>query len=356
MIDFQSLKALLFTLAPFAIPYAISSFRKYQSYSRKSAHTLRPVPRRTGCALNILFVASIAFIIASFYAFSYENLITDTGSRILTPSNVLWERVAAGRPDRALTELDEKLKARLASTDGKCLYVMYGPETVGNCPFCSSDDPRSFFYYAVPEIFLPHLLNFVILGLVTSDTVAGKEGNRFRTLGTVIGCVLALLEITAWYQYDWKANARVTRASDMFQFYGWARLVRSLGFAVVDMGFAAFLWATATNRLMVVPPNAVDRVDQALRQMEMSGGKIAAAGIVKNAVITNEELRRRTEEFFKFDSERWTEVMADEEVERSIRQAQSEGRLDMGKIKAEAEKYVDNLIPAANADMHRTVP
>ena len=353
MSNFQNLKTLFVTLVPIAIPYAISTYRKFRTQSIRAASLRRPLPQHVSYALNILFFASVAFTIASCYAFSYENLITDTASRIQTPSNVLWERVAARRPHRVLTELDEKLKTRLASTDGRCLYLMYGPETVGNCPFCNSDDPKSFFYYAIPELFLPHLLNFIVLGLATSKAIAGREGSRFRTLATVVGCVLALVEVTAWSEYDWKANARVTRGENLFQFYGWIRLAKSVGFAMVDAGFAAFLWATATNRLMVVPPSATERVDDVLRQLEVSGGKMAAAGIIRNATARDDELRNKSEEYFKRDMAGWNKIMKEEEVQKSMRLAQSQGRLDISKIEVEAGRYAENLIPALGAEPQR---
>ena len=355
MTDFQTLKAIAFTLAPIAIPYAITTFRKYRSDSLKAASARRPLPRHVSYAINILFLASVAFVVSSFYAFSYENLIADTGSRVQTPSNVLWERVAARRPDRVLTELDERLKLRLASTEGRCLYLMYGPETVGNCPFCSSDDPRSFFYYAMPEIFLPHLLNFVVLGLATSNAVAGREGSRFRVLATVIGCLAALVEVTAWYKYDWKANAGVVRAADLFPFYGWVRLMRSIGFAGMDMCFAGFLWATATNRLMLAPPSATERIDNVLRQLEVSTGKMAAAGIVRNATARDVDLRGKSEEYFKKDTAVWHENMKEDEVQKNIRLAQSQGRLDLDKIAMEAGRYADNLIPAVGSALQKPV-
>ena len=229
---------------------------------------------------------------------------------------------------------------------------MYAGETVGNCPFCSSDEPRSFFYYAAPEIFLPHLLNFGVLGVATSHAVAGREGSRFRTLATVVGVVMVLVEVTAWWRYDWKANGRVTRPQDLFLFYGRVRLGRSLGMALVDMGFAGLLWGTATNRFMFVPPGAEERVDVVLRRLENARGKMGAAGIIRNVAARNEGLRVKSEDFFVQDDRGWAEVMTDEEVKKSIAKAKAQGRLDVHKMEREAEKYAENLISSASLELN----
>ena len=223
---------------------------------------------------------------------------------------------------------------------------------MGNCPFCSSDEARSFFYYAAPEIFLPHLLNFGVLGLATSQAVAGREGSRFRTLATVVGVVMVLVEVTAWWRYDWKANGRATRPADLFLFYGWVRLGRSLGLALVDMGFAGLLWATATNRLMVVPPGAEERVDGVLRRLEIARGKMGAVGIIRNVAARNEGLRVKSADFLVQDDKGWKEVMADEEVKKSIAKAKAQGRLDVDKMEKEAERYAENLLSSASLELN----
>ena len=218
---------------------------------------------------------------------------------------------------------------------------------MGNCPFCNTDDARSYFYYALPEIFTPHVLNMVALGLATSAGIAGREGSRFRTLATVIGCILALVEVTAWWQYDWKANARVLRPGDMWQFYGWVRLGRCLGLAVADIGFAGLLWATSSNRIMVVPPRAEERIDEVMRLLGASGGKMTAAGIVRNVVARDSSLKGKSGEWFEEESRRMDRITADEEVKASIAQAKAQGRIDIDKLKPDAERYAEGLV--ANA-------
>lgn len=345
MSTFESLKTLAYTLGPFVLPYLYSQFKKYQQYIKTNRAIRRPVPRKIGLVMNILFIATIFALVSSFYASSYENLITKTNSRIQTPQNVLWERVASKRIDHTLTALDERLKDKLASTDGRCLYLMYGPDVTGNCPFCSSDEPRTFLYYALPTILSPHLLNMIILGLSTSSNIAGKEGKRFRTPVVLLGCLLAAVEILIWLNYDWKSNASVTKATDLFHFFGWARLGRSGGIAIIDSGLAWFLWATSTNRLMVVPAPAKERLDTVLQQLGGISKMITAIGIVRNATVRNEELHQKEFGHWEEEEMKMQEVVSRKSVQKAIQKARSHGRLDPEKMKKDARSYVEAMLP-----------
>lgn len=349
MTTFESVKTLAYSLGPFVLPYLYSSFKKYQRYVQTHQAKRRPVPRRIGLVLNLLFIATIAAIVSSFYAFSYENLITKTNSRIQTPQNVLWERVASKRPGHNLTLLDEKLKDRLASTDGRCLYLMHGPDVTGNCPFCSSDEPRTFLYYALPAILSPHLFNMIVLGLATSSNVAGKEGNRFRTPVVLLGCLFAASEILIWLNFDWKTNASVTKGTDLFHFFGWARLGRGAGIAIIDSGLAWFLWATSTNRLMVISPPARERVDEVLKQLGTTSKRLTAMGIIRNATVRNEELHQKELDHWKIDEAKMQEVVSHKSVQKAMLKAKSQGRLDADKLERDAQAYVEAILPVAGS-------
>ena len=347
MIDFQSLKPLFFTLAPFLIPYLIRAFRRLRGEAHANLPARRPAPlpiRRY--ALNILFAAVSLALISTLPTFTPENIFRLTSSRLQTPSNVLWERVANLRPDRNLTKLDEKLRTRLATIDGRCLYLKYGPDVIGNCPFCNSDEPLSYFYYAFPSILLPHLFNLVALGLSTSSAIVGKEGSRWRLQGAILGSMLALGELFVYYNYDWKANAKVMRTEDLFLFHWTMRLIRGLGIAIADTGFAGLLWLTATNRLFAIPRSATERVDNAIRQLEIAGGKMQAFGIVHNATVRNQSLRNVSDSYWTREGKIMGEVMAEREVVNDMRAALSSGRLNLPILEKEAEKYADSLISA----------
>ena len=347
MIDWQGLKTLFFTLAPFLIPYLIRTFRRVQGQVHANVPARRPTPlpiRRY--ALNILFSAATLAFISTIPALAPENIFKATSSRLQIPSNVLWERVAGLRPDHSLTELDEKLRTRLVTVDGRCLYLMYGPDVIADCPFCNSDEPLTYFYYALPSILLPHFFNLAALGLSTSSAVAGKEGSRWRLHGVILGSLLALGELFVYYKYDWKANARATRLEDLFPFHWTMCLVRGLGIAIADIGFAGLLWLTSTNRLFVVPPSASERVDNAIRELEIASGKLTAVGIVRNATVRNQGLRNASDAYWKREGEVMEEVMGEREVVDDMRAALSSGRINLPRIEQEAGKYADGLVNA----------
>ncbi|CAF9913293.1 MAG: hypothetical protein GOMPHAMPRED_007848 [Gomphillus americanus] len=349
MSTFESVKTLAYTFAPFLLPYLFRSFRKYQASTTTRRANRKPVPRRISLVANILLAATTIALISSCFAFSYENLITKTNSRIQTPQNVLWERVANIRPGRVLSPLDERLKDRLASTDGRCLYLIYGPDVTGNCPFCSSDEPRTFFYYALPTILGPHLLNLIVLGLSTSANVAGKEGNRFRTPVVLVGCVYVLAEIVVWLNYDWKSNMTSTVSANMFQFFGWVRLIRNVGFAIIDAGLAWFLWATATNRIMVITPSAKERLDAALQYLETTLSKTTAAKVIRSATFKDEQFHQKELEYWNEEEAKMEQIIASDTVQKAIQLARSHGRLDAEKLEQEAQGYVEIMLPVAGA-------
>ena len=346
-ISLGGLQTLFLTIAPFLIPYLIRTYRSLRGQAHANLPARRPVPlaiRRY--TLNILFAAATLAFISTLPPFTPENILARTSSRIQIPANVLWERVAALRPNRSLTELDEKLRSRLVTVDARCFYLVYGPDVVGNCPFCNSDEPSSYFYYAVPTILFPHLLNLAALGLSTSSAIAGKEGSRWRLHVTILGTILALGELFMYYTYDRKVNARATRSEDLFPFHWKMRLAQGLGLAIVDISFAGLLWLTSTNRLFVAPLTAAERLDHAIRQLETTSGKLTAVGVVRNATVRNQNLRNANDAYWKREGDVMEEVMAEREVVNDMRGALSSGRINLPRVEKEAGLYADNIIDA----------
>lgn len=337
------LKTLLFTLGPFLLPRLISYYRTVRTQSRTSQVPIRATPQHVRHALNILFVFAVLALISSLPTLYPENIFTVTSSRIQTPNDVLFTRLAALRPEGFTTDLDETLRPRLASLDARCLYLTYGPDTVAHCPFCTSEDARSYFYYALPTLLLPHLLHLLVLGLATSSAISGSEGNRWRTQAAIVGAVLALGECYIIGARDWKANARTVRAEDLDHFYWRMRTVRGLVLALVDAGFAGFLWATSTNRLFAVPPAAAERIEGVVKVLENVRGRLSAVGIVRNAVVRDEALRKKTDSYWKKEGEVMGEVMDEREVVEGVRAALESGRVSVQNLEEEARMYAEGI-------------
>ena len=341
MVDYETAKKLAYTLLPFVIPWLIGQYRSLRAPG--PTRSPRPLPPHVQHALNLLFLASAVALASTLPHFMPENVFVLTSARLHTPSNVLWERVAALRPNRSLTELDARLQTRLTSIEGRCLYLAYGPDAVGNCPFCRTDESRTFFVYALPAILFPHLLNLAALGLATSAGLARREGSRWRAPAVLLGSALALLDAFLLWNYDWRANARATRARELVPWHWQLRVLRGLALAAADTAFAGFLWATATNRLLAAPVGAAERVDAVIRTLEAAGGKLGAVGIVQNTMVRNKALRGVTESYWREEGDVMTDVMAQKEVVDSVKEALASGRIDIARVEMEARAYAESI-------------
>ena len=341
-----SLKTLLFTLGPLALPRLISYYRTYRAKARSRPVPVRPLPPYVFSALNILFVSCLFALISTIPTFAPENIFQVTSSRLQIPNDVLFTRLGLLRPDGKLTEVDDLLKPRIASIDARCLYLYYGPSVVIDCPFCVSDEPMSYFWYAIPMILFPHILHLFALGAATSSAVAGKEGNRWRTSAVMIGVGLALTECYLTGAGDWKANARVLRMEDLNHFHWNMRIWRGIGIAVADAALAGFLWASATNRLFVIPPTAAERMETATKILENARGRLGALQIMRNVVVRDEGLRRKAEGYWRKEGQIMSEVMDEREVVEGMRSALSSGRISVNQVEDEAKRIADGIIPS----------
>ena len=295
-------------------------------------------------------MASTLALLSTLPHFAPENIFTVTSSRLQTPSDVLFTRLTSLRPNITLTTTDHALRNRLASLDGRCLYLTYGPSTLADCPFCNSDDPQSYTYYALPSIVLPHLLNFCALGLATSSAISGKEGSRWRTPAAIIGMVLVAAECYLFGAHDWKANARVLRPQDLDHFYWRMRIFRGLFITLVDAGLAGLFWASSTNRIFVIPISSAERLEDVTRTLENTKGKLGAVGIVRNVTVRDENLRRKAESYWRNEGEVMGEVMEEREVVEGVRSALESGRISVTRIEEEAKLYAEGIIATQSSD------
>ncbi|KAL9013122.1 MAG: hypothetical protein Q9173_002165 [Seirophora scorigena] len=340
----EFLKTLLFTLGPLLLPKLIGYYRAYRAKASSRPVPVRPPPTYVFTALNILFVSCVFALISTLPTFAPENIFQITSSRLQTPNDVLFKRLSSLRPDGKLTQADELLKPRIASIDARCLYLYYGPSIVAYCPFCLSDEPMSYFWYAVPMILFPHMLHLFALGAATSSAIGGKEGNRWRTSAVILGAGLAVTECYLTGAGDFKANARVVRPEDLNHFHWNMRIWRGIGIAVADVALAGFLWASSTNRLFVVPPTAAERVETATRILESARGRMAALGIMRNVVLRDEGLRRKVEGYWRKEGQIMSEVMIEREVVEGMRSALGSGRVNIAQVEEEARRFADGIV------------
>lgn len=311
--------------------------------SQTSPISIQSIPPGVSHALNILFISAILFLASTIPKFRPENIFALTSSRLQTPTDVLFTRLGLLRPGATLTESDRILRLRLASLDAKCLYFTYGPDVLTHCPFCISDKPNTYFFYALPSLLLPHVLHLFALGLATSSAVAGKYGSKWRTSAVAIGVVLALYECYSVSTHDSKANARVILPQDLDLFHWRMRTMRGIMIAITDAGLAFVLWAASTNRIFAEPPNPSERMDASLKVLENVRARLAALGVVKNVLARDEGLRKRGEEYWRREGQVMAQVMDEKEVVDGVRNALVT-RINVAKVEEDAKKYAERLV------------
>lgn len=215
---------------------------------------------------------------------------------------------------------------------------------LASCPFCVSDEPKTYLYYALPAIVGPHLLNLVVLSIATSATVAGAEAARWRRTAAMASAVVAGLDIWVVSTYNYGANARATRLADIDMFFWTSRALRHGALGLVDAAVAALLYASATNRLFAAPPDPAARVEAVTRQLLATKSRLSAVGIVKNTNLRDTDLRERIAAYWTHEGRLMHEVMEDREVVEGVNDALA-NRIKIQDISRDAENYVLNVLP-----------
>ena len=94
--------------------------------------------------------------------------------------------------------------------------------------------------------------------------------------------------------------------------------------------------------MFVVPPSAAERMETAMRVLENARGKLNAVGIMRNAVVRDEGVRRKAEAYWKREGQVMGEVMDEREVVEGVRNALS-GRVQVDRVEEEARKYAEGI-------------
>jgi hypothetical protein len=287
---------------------------------------------------------ALTFFVLSLPFFAPENLFNLTSSRLQIPTEVLFNRLLSIRPNQTLTQSDTALRHKFVNLESRLLYLQFGPDVLASCPFCLSEEPKTYLYYALPSIASPHLVNLVVLSLATSATVAGKEAARWRTSAAVAAAVAAGLDIYVTSTYNYGANARATRLSELDMFFWSSRVLRLVALAVLDLGVASLIYVSATNRLFASPPDPASRVEAVTRQVLATKSKLSAVGIVKNTSLRDEDLRARTAAYWTHEGRVMREVMEQREVVEGVNDALA-NRINIQEISRDAETYALNMLP-----------
>ncbi|KAF4464565.1 chorismate synthase [Fusarium albosuccineum] len=342
-IPWDSIRSLLIFFGPILLPKAISYYRSFRAASRAHPVPIVPVPPRIRVALALLAFLAILYLVKTLPPFAPENLFYGTQSRLQIPVDVLFNRIAAGRPGNELTKQDEALRMRFVNLESRLLYLQYGPSVLADCPFCSSDDPKTFFHYALPQLLWPHIANLIAVALVTSPSLTGRAGSQWRPKATMAAAVITALDIYFVNSYNYQANARALRLPEIDFFFWTSRVVRLITLAAFNAALAWLLYLSSTNRAFFEPPSPVERIESTARALLLVKSKLSALGIMKNTALRDDDLRSRSHAYWTHEVRLMGEVMEEREVVEGVNDALS-NRIDIGTITRDAEAYAKNVL------------
>ncbi|KAG9244052.1 hypothetical protein BJ878DRAFT_542659 [Calycina marina] len=342
-VSFGTIKSLALFFGPILLPKAISYYRAYRNAPSHPSFPVRAIPPKVLRALLILLAVILSYLLKALPPFSIENIFQLTSSRLQIPTETLFHRVAKLRPQGTLTAADEVLRGKITSQASRLLFFQYGPAVLKDCVWCSPDDSSTYFYYAIPGILVPHLLNLCVLALLTSGLVTGKEGATGRRTATYAALFVAAMEVYWWASYDIKTNARATREDEIDVFFQRIRTYRLLGLALLDALLGYALYLSSTNRFFVTPPSAAERVESAIKTIAGARNGIGSIMILKNTIQRDKQLREVAERYWIREGMAMSEAMEDREVVEGVQNALEE-RIDMAGITRDADAYARSVV------------
>ncbi|KAJ5683248.1 hypothetical protein N7462_006413 [Penicillium macrosclerotiorum] len=360
---------LLILVAARGLPRLLSTI----SGARKSVTSAprRPVPAAAGRALNLLFASVVFFLLLSLPfgpQASEPNIFALTRSRIHTPADVIFNRLAKLRPGEVLTDADGLLKDKLTSLGSRKVYLTFGPDALVSCQWCSLGSLRTYLLYYLPfHVFLPHLGHLLILGTATSSEIAGRECARWRIQFILAGMALMALDLCVVISYD-AVSPPAVRDGLVPPMSLYDRLTRArwLVFMLCDAICAAIIYLSSTNRLFYKPPPPLEQLDQGMRAVLARSisinEKLQVASVTRNAVLRDRQLKARDDLYWQTVAamenptrrgdvgaeihatggyDMTNNIWEDEEVARAISQAiAGEGSINTAQLGLKARQFV----------------
>ncbi|KAL7623862.1 hypothetical protein AAE478_005418 [Parahypoxylon ruwenzoriense] len=346
-ISWGTIKSLLIFFGPILLPKALSYYRSLRASSRGPGQSVRPLPSPSFRALALLVSTAAVLLVLALPVFAPENLFARTQSRLQIPTDVLFNRLAALRPGNALTATDSALRLKFVNLESRLLYLRFGPRVLADCPFCASDDPRSYLYYAAPSLLAPHLLNLVLVSAATSDLIAGSDpshGSTWRGFGALSAGLLSALDLYLAGSYNHQANSRATRLSELTPFFWQLRAFRYASLGALDLILAGLIYLSSTRRLFAAAPSTAARVEATTRALQTTKSRLNAVAIVKNAAARDEELRARGAAYWQHEGRLMREVMEERDVVEGVNDA-LQNRINIRDIMRDADAYALNVLP-----------
>ena len=261
-------------------------------------------------------------------------------SRLQIPVDVLFNRVGS---IRELTPADDVLRAKFVNLESRLLYLQFGPDVLAECPFCNADEPKSYFYYALPSLLWPHIANLIAIAAVTSPTWTGRHGLQWRSLAAIASGVLGALDVYFVSSYNYQLNSRATKLVQLDMFFWSMRTYRLLALAVLNASLAWVMYLSSTNRAFGQPPTPSERVETVSRALASVKSRMSAMAIVRNTALRDEDLRGRSDRYWTQEGRLMAECMEDREVVEGVNSA-LEGRIRIDEVTKDAEQYAQAVL------------
>ncbi|PSK53127.1 hypothetical protein B9Z65_3327 [Elsinoe australis] len=333
---------LLFTVLPFLWPRLTAFYRSLRS---SNPALIRPLTSGGTLALNLLLLTALSFLLTTLPLFSPSNIFTQTSSRLQTPTNVLFSRLAALRDP---TPQDIRLRSifEKGGLDARLLYLKYGPEVLLGCRFVdykATDAATVLFAYALPSMVAPHLVHLAVLGAATAKGVTATDGARWRTAALIVGIVALLAEMTWVGWWDHQGNAKAVRQEEVDAFFWKARLVRGLGVAAVDGLLGWMVWLASTGRAFVSPLSGAEKVEGITREVEGVLTKMRGLGTMRNVVYRNQGMRGNVERYWVHEGEVMRNAVEDREVVQAMANVLENTNMDQ--LTRDAGEHVESWLP-----------
>ncbi|KAI0513216.1 CHD5-like protein-domain-containing protein [Xylaria bambusicola] len=337
------IKALLIFFGPILLPKAIGYYRRFKASSKSPTQQTGALSPGAIRAISIFCSLALVFFIFALPPFATENIFYRTASRLQAPTDVLFSRLATLRPGEALTNDDTVLRSKFVNLESRLLYLQYGPDVLISCPFCSSEDPNTYWFYAAPSILKPYIFNLFALSIATSTPFADAGVSRWRSFASTTTVAIAIIELWTTAAYERAPNAKATRYTDIEVLFQLMQTARCLALGILNVLVAALIWLSATGRMFARPPSPAARVESVIRQLLTTKSKLSAVGIVKNTSLRDDDLRGRIEDYWTHEGKLMREVMEEREVVEGINDALT--RINIRDIMRDAEQYAFNMFP-----------
>lgn len=163
---------------------------------------------------------------------------------------------------------------------------------------------------------VPHLLNTAVLGWVTA--LAGREGMRWRNWTTILGVIIASVDLGKLWAFDTKDYDSKIMIAELDFLHWRLRTFRYAALFLLNMGFYALLWATSTNRFLAQPPSISERLEDTLKGVETMRGNLNNIIAMRSTVVRDGALRAGMVDYWRHEEQVMQEIMEEPDVVQSL--------------------------------------